>query len=287
MKLSILAAVAAALLAFAVGPASARPSHHWSPTPKPTPTPAQAPTQAPTPAPTQAPTPAPTQAPTPAPTPGTTLVWSDEFNGTTVNSKTWWVYPSGNGNDGLATCQTSNVTVNGLGQLVITARRSGGGYTSGELASNLTATCGTIAASIKLPAGQGLWPAFWALGADYDSVGWPACGELDAMENLGNDTHVVYGSVHAPGYDQTTAVTSVADLAAGFHTYSVTWTPYQVQMAIDGVVYATYMPNMASIFGKPFSVILDLAVGGSWPGNPNASTNFPASMVVDWVRVYE
>ena len=198
-----------------------------------------------------------------------------------MSSKTWWVYPSGNGNDELAACKASNVTLNGQGQLVITATRTSGGYTSGELASNPTSTCGTISASIKIPAGQGLWPAFWALGADYDSVGWPACGELDAMENLGSNTHVVYGSVHAPSYDETTSTTSAADLSAGFHTYSLTWTPYQVQMSLDGVVYATYMPNMSSIFGKPFSVILDLAVGGSWPGNPSSATKFPASMVVD------
>jgi beta-glucanase (GH16 family) len=179
------------------------------------------------------------------------------------------------------------VTLNGQGQLIITANKTSGGYTSGELASNPTSTCGTIAASIKLPAGQGLWPAFWALGANYDAVGWPACGELDAMENLGNNTRVVYGSVHAPGYDATTHVTSASDLAAGFHTYSVTWTPYKVQMALDGAVYATYMPNMSTIFGKPFYVILNLAVGGSWPGNPNSTTKFPASMVVDWVRAYQ
>ena len=222
-----------------------------------------------------------------APVRAQTLVWSDEFSGSTVNSHTWWVYPSGKGNNELATCKAANVKVNGHGQLVITAKKSGSAYTSGELASNPSSTCGTIRARIKLPAGKGLWPAFWALGANYDSVGWPACGELDAMENLGNKTHVVYGSVHAPGYDRTKSKTAAADLSAGFHTYSVRWTRYKVQMALDGAVYATYMPNMSTIFGKPFYVILNLAVGGSWPGNPNASTKFPASMKVDWVRAYK
>ena len=275
MRILTLTVVAMALFLGVVGPASARTRHQPTPTPTPTATP------------TTAPTVTPTATPTPAPSPASTLVWSDEFSGSSVSSKTWWVYPSGNGNDELAACKASNVTLNGQGQLVITATRTSGGYTSGELASNPTSTCGTISASIKIPAGQGLWPAFWALGADYDSVGWPACGELDAMENLGSNTRVVYGSVHAPSYDETTSTTSAADLSAGFHTYSLTWTPYQVQMSLDGVVYATYMPNMSSIFGKPFSVILDLAVGGSWPGNPSSATKFPASMVVDWVRAYQ
>ncbi len=281
MKLSILAAVAVALLVFAVGPASARTRHHSRPTPTPTQT------VTPTPAPAHSPTPVPTVTPTATPSPTSTLVWSDEFSGTTVNSKTWWVYPRGNGNDQLATCKASNVTLNGQGRLVITANKTSSGYTSGELASNLSLTCATLEASIEIPAGQGLWPAFWALGSDYDSVGWPACGELDAMENLGNNTHVVYGSVHAPNYDVTTPVTRATDLSSGFHTYSVTWTPYLVQMALDGTVYASYMPNMSTIFGRPFYVILNLAVGGSWPGNPNSSTRFPASMVVDWVRAYD
>jgi len=263
---------------------TATPTTASTPTPAPSVTPTPTPTSTPTAAPTPAATVAPsaTSTPTPAPTP----VWSDEFSGSTLNAKTWWVYPSGNGNDELATCKAANVTLNGQGQLLITATRTSAGYASGELASNPTSTCGTIAASIKIPAGQGLWPAFWALGADYDTVGWPACGELDAMESLGNDTHVVYGSVHAPGYDHTTSTRSAVDLAAGFHTYSVSWTPYRVQMALDGTVYATYMPNMATIFGKPFSVILDLAVGGSWPGDPSSATRFPATMVVDWVRAY-
>ena len=306
MRILTLTAVAVALFVCAVGPASARTRHHsrltptptLTPTPAPSATPISTPSSTPTPAPSVTPTSTPTSTPTAAPAPAPTVaasatatptptpVWSDEFSGSAVNAKTWWVYPSGNGNDELATCKAANVTLNGQGQLLITATKTSAGYTSGELASNPTSTCGTIAASIKIPAGQGLWPAFWALGADYDAVGWPACGELDAMESLGNDTHVVYGSVHAPGYDHTTSTHSAVDLAAGFHTYSVSWTPYQVQMALDGTVYASYMPNMTTIFGKPFSVILDLAVGGSWPGGPDASTKFPATMVVDWVRAY-
>ncbi|HUK76244.1 MAG TPA: glycoside hydrolase family 16 protein [Thermoleophilia bacterium] len=222
-----------------------------------------------------------------APARAQTLAWSDSFSGTKVNSHIWWVHKSGAGNDHLATCRAANVKLNGKGQLVITARKSAGKYTSGEMESNLTATCGTLKARIRLPAGKGLWPAFWALGADYDSAVWPACGELDAMENLGNNTHVVYGSVHAPSYDRTTARRSAANLAAGYHTYGVTWTPTMVRMSLDGKAYVTYMPNMSSIFSKRFIVILNLAVGGSWPGNPNAKTRFPASMLVDWVRAYK
>jgi beta-glucanase (GH16 family) len=222
-----------------------------------------------------------------APARAQTLAWSDAFSGTKVNTHTWAVYASGKHNDQLATCKASNVKLNGKGQLVITARKSGGSYTSGELDSKLTSPCGTIRARIKLPAGKGLWPAFWAVGANYDSVGWPACGELDAMESLGSNTHVVYGSVHAPGYEHMMARKSTPSLAAGYHTYGVTWTPTIVRITLDGKVYATYMPNMATIFGKRFVVKLNLAVGGSWPGSPNSATKFPASMVVDWVRAYK
>lgn len=215
------------------------------------------------------------------------LAWSDEFNGKTLNHREWAVTPGYHICASLAISTPSDVKVNGKGRLVITARKTKSGYTSGELERKASSPCGTLKASIKIPAGKGLWPAFWAQGVDYPTVGWPTCGELDAMENLGNNTHVVYGSVHAPGYDRTTAVRSKSNLAAGFHTYSVKWTPYVVQIALDGRVYVKYMPNMSSIFGQPFYVILDLAVGGSWPGNPSSATRFPASMVVNWVRAYD
>jgi beta-glucanase (GH16 family) len=221
-----------------------------------------------------------------APARAQTLAWSDAFSGTKVNTHIWTVYASGKHNDQLATCKASNVKLNGKGQLVVTARRSDGGYTSGELESKPTSPCGAIRARIKLPAGKGLWSAFWAVGADYDAVGWPACGELDAMESLGSSTHVVYGSVHAPGYDHITARKAAADLAAGYHTYGVTWTSTIVRITLDGKVYATYMPDMATIFARRFVVKLNLAVGGSWPGRPSPATKFPASMVVDWVRAY-
>lgn len=216
-----------------------------------------------------------------------TLAWHDEFSGTRLNQQTWYVAPDGLTTGGeLATCSPSMVALNGRGQLVITARKTSTGYTSGAIASNTTSMSGTIEASIKIPAGQGLWPAFFSFGSDFSSVGWPASGEMDIMENLGNNTHVVYGSVHAPDYDKTTGVTSASDLSTGFHTYSVTWTPYMVRMALDGRAYVTYMPNMPSVFGQPFYVLFCLSVGGSWPGNPNVTTRFPASLTVDWVRAY-
>jgi len=212
-----------------------------------------------------------------------TLSWSDEFSGSSVNTHNWYVYSNTKGNDELATCKTSNVTVaNGL--LAITARKSGRSYTSGELASNPTFTSGSMQACIEVPGGKGIWPAFWLLGNNIDSVGWPACGELDAMESIGTAS-TIYGSVHSPAYNQTTKDSSGIGTNC-YNVYAVTWTPYIVQFSVNGTVYATDMPNQAAIFGKPFFVIFNVAVGGDWPGNPNSTTKFPVSMYVAWVHYY-
>ena len=214
------------------------------------------------------------------------LVWADEFNGPlgSAPSAANWYVDSGKSSCGVETDDPGAVSIDGAGHLVITARSRNGGYVSGKLQTNPAWKYGTIEARIEIPAGRGLWPAFWGLGADFDTVGWPACGEIDAMESLGNDTHTVYGSVHGKAIDRTTPVTVPPDLSAGFHTYGVTWTATSVTMFVDGAHYATY----AVKFRRPFFWILDLAVGapGAWPGGPGPATQFPATMQVDWVRVY-
>jgi beta-glucanase (GH16 family) len=242
------------------------------------------------------------------------LVWSDDFNGPAGSSPDprKWSFDlggSGWGNDELEyyTSRPSNASLDGQGQLAITARRetySGSGgvtrdYTSARLQTKglFATTYGRIEASIKLPEGRGLWPAFWAVGSDIENAGWPSSGEIDMMESLGNDPFTLYGSIHGPergnptGYGLTAPKRSAVSLASGFHVYGVDWSPGAVAFTFDGIPYAIRTPASLSAeqqweFNKPFFLLLNLAVGGSWPGAPGASTQFPATMLVDWVRVY-
>ena len=168
------------------------------------------------------------------------------------------------GNDELQyyTSNSNNLAVDGAGHLVITALSgsytgSDGvtrNYTSGAIQTKglFQARYGTLEARIEIPQGQGMWPAFWAVGSDTDSVGWPRCGEIDMMENLRNDPFTIYGSIHGPqsgvanGYGITTAKHSHVSLAGGFHLYGVTWSPNKLVFTLDGAAYATYTPESLS-----------------------------------------
>jgi beta-glucanase (GH16 family) len=243
------------------------------------------------------------------------LLWSDDFSGPAgaAPDPTRWHVDTGAGlagNDDLEydTARAQNVALDGRGDLAITALREaygGGGfgftrdYTSGKIESlgMFSTTYGFIEARIKVPAGLGLWPAFGGFGADIGKVGWPGCGELDAMECIGRQPYTVYSAVHGPsaaspdGYGLDVAHQAPAKLSQGFHVYGLSWSPDFVQMTFDGLPYATYTPRSLSdgqrwVFNEPFFLILDLAVGGTWDGRPDATTPFPATMLVDWVRVY-
>jgi beta-glucanase (GH16 family) len=243
------------------------------------------------------------------------LVWSDEFSGphgSPPDPTKWQLQTGGSGwgNRELEsyTARQSNASLDGAGHLAITARAETftgpdgitRNYTSARMQTmGLFSTAyGRIEANIKLPAGRGLWPAFWALGAAHDNVGWPWCGEIDIMESLGDNPFTAYGSIHGPQpgakgsqYGLTAPVRSRNSLAAGFHTYGVTWSPNRIVFTLDGVAYATRTPASLGrgqrwVFNQPFYLLLNLAVGGNWPGRPGAGTHFPATMLVDWVRVY-
>ena len=147
-----------------------------------------------------------------------------------------------------------------------------------------------------MPSGQGMWPAFWLLGSDFATTGWPGCGEIDVMEYRGQENTVLHGSLHGPGYSGGGALTSVinvpgAPMDSVFHVYSVDWSPTNLTWAVDGTTYFTVTPHDVPsgaqwVFTHPFFVILDLAVGGGFVGSPNASTTFPQQLIVDYVRVY-
>jgi beta-glucanase (GH16 family) len=246
-----------------------------------------------------------------------TLVWHDEFNGTAGESPSSakWTYdigtgtPPGWGNKELEyyTSSRANSQLDGAGHLDIIARRGVLNphlrlyrYTSARLKTlGLFAhEYGRFEIRMKIPAGQGLWPAFWMLGNDSPTVGWPNCGEIDVMEAIGKDPDAVYGSIHGPDCTDgcisnrfdATGLTAGNPLAAAFHTYTVTWSPSSISFYLDGHRYAQNgladMPKGSWVFNHPFYLLLNLAIGGVWAGPPDASTHFPAKLVVDYVRVY-
>jgi beta-glucanase (GH16 family) len=255
--------------------------------------------------------------PTPAPTaaPGWRLVWADEFNaaaGTGIDSTKWKhdVGGGGWGNNELETYtnRTSNASHNGSGSLVITARRETftgidgitRNYTSARIltAGKFTPTYGRIESRMRIPIGQGIWPAFWMLGNDIGTVNWPTCGEIDIMENVGSSPSTVHGTLHGPGYSGASPMTATYSLPSGqrfadaFHVFTVEWEPNVIRWYVDGNLYQTRTPSSLPsgtrwVFDHPFFMILNVAVGGNWPGPPNASTVFPQTMTIDYVRVYQ
>jgi beta-glucanase (GH16 family) len=235
------------------------------------------------------------------------LIWQDEFEGEAGArpDQDNWLAQVGTdwGNQQLEfdTDRTDNAALDGEGHLVITARREsfqGRNYTSARLATRgrFQRQYGRFEARMKLPRGQGMWPAFWLLGTDIDNVGWPNCGEIDVMENRGQQMRVIRGSLHGPGYSAGAnhgRETDVGvDLGNDFHTYVVEWDPGRVIWKVDDHVYFTATPadlpaGKVWVYDHPFYVILNVAVGGNFVGNPDGSTQFPQQMVVDYVRAYE
>jgi beta-glucanase (GH16 family) len=234
--------------------------------------------------------------------PGWVLDWHDEFDGPALDRATWVEELGGHGfgNAELQyyTARPENVRIEG-GMLVIEARREdweGKKYTSARIKSAglKERTYGRYEARIQIPRGQGIWPAFWLLGADCKTTGWPRCGEIDIMENIGKEPATVHGTLHGPGYSGDHAFGKPSSLDAGafadgFHVVAVEWEPREIRWYRDGILYHTARPELVKgdwVFEHPFFVILNLAVGGYWPGNPDATTTFPQRMLVDYVRVY-
>ena len=239
---------------------------------------------------------------------GWTLSWSDEFNGATLD-QTKWGYDTGGGGWGNGeleyyTSRTNNVYLQN-GNLVVEAIQEpylGSQYTSGRILTQnkFYQAYGRFEARIKIPYGQGLWPAFWLLGENIATVSWPACGEVDIMENIGKEPNIVHGSVHGPNYTGGTGMSAPYSLSAGqrfaddFHLYAIEWETGVVRFYVDDQLYETVTPaNLPTgatwVFDHPFFVLLNVAVGGptSWPGAPDATTQFPQQMLVDYVRVYQ
>lgn len=233
------------------------------------------------------------------------LVWSDEFEGPAgqLPDPANWAFDLGTdwGNAQLEydTDRPENVSLDGDGNLAITAREEsymGSAYTSGRIKTQglFDQAYGRFEARIKLPTGQGIWPAFWMLGSDIDAVGWPQCGEIDIMEYRGQEPGLVLGTVHGPGYSAAAGVTATYTLSGGrfdqdFHEFAIEWDGEGIRWFVDGDHYHTVRPADTGgewVFDHPFFILLNVAVGGGFVGPPDASTNFPQTMLVDWVRVY-
>ena len=236
------------------------------------------------------------------------MVWSDEFSGP-ANSQpdsTKWAYDLGAGRWGNNELETytnlsDNVHLDGNGNLIIrVVHAESSKYTSARLKTQgkFDVTYGKIEARIKLPFGQGVWPAFWMIGSNISTAGWPACGEIDIMENIGHEPSIVHGSMHGPGYSGGNSITAAYTLPGGkrfaddFHLFTIIWSPERIEFFVDSTSYrritSRYLPpGRKWVFNKPFFLLLNVAVGGTFSGNPNATTQFPQEMKVDYVRVYQ
>ena len=244
------------------------------------------------------------------------LIWHDEFDGAAgsgVDPAKWnhdtggqgW----GNQERERYTSGTANAALDGNGNLVITAAAEPPTttdqcwygtcrYTSARLKSQsrFAQAYGRFEARIRIPRGQGLWPAFWMLGSDIGTVDWPQCGEIDVMENIGKEPAIVHGTMHGPGYSGGNGIGRADTLASGafadsFHVYAVEWQPDTVRWYVDGALYhqvtpANLPPGTHWVFNHPFFLLLNVAVGGGWPGDPDSTTTFPQQMTIDYVRVY-
>ncbi|MFF9282808.1 lectin [Streptomyces griseosporeus] len=248
-----------------------------------------------------------------APAVAAAATFSDTFDGPAgapVDGSKWQLETGDNVNNHerqYYTSGTKNAALDGQGHLVITARRENPAgyqcwygscqYTSARLntSGKFAAQYGHVEARMKIPRGQGMWPAFWMLGTDIGQVGWPNSGEIDVMENVGFEPSVVHGTIHGPGYSGSGGIGAAYSLPGGqafadaFHTFAVDWAPGSITWSVDGNVYQRRTPadlgGKTWVFDKPFFLILNLAVGGYWPGDPDGSTVFPQQLVVDSVSV--
>jgi beta-glucanase (GH16 family) len=257
----------------------------------------------------QEPTPTPVPTPRPSPTPaawdivGWNIVWHDEFDSPELD-KTNWTFDIGGNGWGNAEWETytdkpENIRIE-EGMLVIEAREdptlpAGQPYSSARIKTQgLHAwQYGRIEARMKLPHGQGIWPAFWMLGDN--NRGWPASGEIDILEHIGKEPNIIYATVHAPGYSGGDGIGGNLNVPEGklkddFHIFAIEWEENVIRWYFDDKEYLKLTPEDVPdewIFDHDFFIIMNLAVGGRWPGYPDETTVFPQFLTVDYVRVYQ
>lgn len=236
----------------------------------------------------------------------TELTLSEEFDTEGAPNSAIWSYDIGTGENGWGnnelqyyTDRPENVTVqNGI--LIINAKKedfNGSSYTSARLVTKgkFEQAYGRFEARMRLPFGQGIWPAFWLLGANIDEVGWPNCGEIDIMEYRGQNPTTLIGTVHGPDYSAGESISKSYNLVndrfdTGFHIFGIEWGPEYINYYVDDVLYNQITPDDVTgewVFNHPFYIIINMAVGGNFVGSPNTETTFPQTLLVDYVRVYK
>lgn len=236
------------------------------------------------------------------------LVWSDDFDGAAGTSPdpAKWTFDVGTGGNGWGnqelqyyTNRPENAALDGAGHLVITAKKetfSGAPFTSARIKTQglFTQAYGRIEARLKTPYGPGLWPAFWMLGANIDSAGWPQCGEIDVMELRGQAPNIINGSVHGPGYSGGAAITRSFSFTGkrfdtDFHLFAIEWGKDYIDYFVDETLYQRITPDDLTgewVFDHPVFILLNVAVGGNYVGFPTSQTPFPQQMTIDYVRAY-
>ena len=245
--------------------------------------------------------------PSPTPTPGPaawTLVFDDEFDGPSALDPAKWAYEIGylrNDEKQYYTSRADNVRAEG-GHLVIEARREayqGYAYTSASVNTRqrFELLYGRVEVRAKLPTGNGTWPAIWMLGTSIDQVGWPACGEIDIMENVGFEPTRIYGTIHTAAYNHVAGTSKGANVTISnpwedFHVYAMEWYPDRIDVFADGQKYFTFANegtgSRAWPFDKPQYLLINLAIGGSWGGQKGIDdSRFPHRYLVDYVRIYQ
>lgn len=233
------------------------------------------------------------------------LVWSDEFEGDAgqLPDPSRWTFDIGTGEDGWGnlelqsyTNSPENVSLDGEGNLVITAIQSGNSFTSARIKTQglFSQQYGRFEARLKTPYGPGLWPAFWMLGENIETVSWPQCGEIDIMELRGQEPHIIHGSIHGPGYSGGNPISKSYTLIndrfdADFNIFAIEWDADKIDFFVNDYLYQRIEntdPPGEWVYDQPFFIILNVAVGGNYVGFPTAQTPFPQKMIVDYVRVY-
>lgn len=241
---------------------------------------------------------------TPDEYPSMELIWSDEFDGNQLNPDNW-TYEIGDGTEQgipgwgneelqLYTDDEENVRLED-GKLLITAKETENSYTSARIITQdkVEVQFGRIDIRAKMPKGQGIWPALWMLGANIDDVTWPASGEIDIMELVGHEPGIVHGTVHFEnnGYQTSSGSFVLQDgiFADQYHVFTTVWERNRIRWYVNNQLYKTFTRGSIGNypFNSPFFFIMNVAVGGRWPGNPDETTEFPQQMSVDYIRMFK
>lgn len=234
------------------------------------------------------------------------LVWEDNFDGNqgALPDSTRWTYDLGTGQDGWGnqelqsyTRNPENVSLDGNGNLIIRAIRNGNSFSSARIKTQgkFAQQYGRFEARIKTPYGPGIWPAFWLLGENIETVSWPKCGEIDVMELRGQEPHIVHGSIHGPGYSAGNAITKSYAIPNSrfdnnFYIYAIEWDAEKIDFFVNDFLYHRIEKSKVPgewVFDQPFFMILNVAVGGTFVGFPTTQTPFPQQFIIDYVKVYK